>query len=156
MNVLQQHLDDLGPTTSIKRLAMELSQHSAIESDRQGPYVSLRPSMEGAVAVYLHRTWISIALAPERALEIISQFPGATLDKKTPATTYVHLADTVLTEYFATALQVAGEAVLWRSTGPLSNVGTSSAKKGSKPLGSCPVHHYELLPSGACPECAQG
>lgn len=153
MNVLQQHLDDLAPTAPIERLATDLAGHSAIESDRQGPYVSLRLSMEGAVAVYLHRTWISIALAPDRALETIGQLPGATLDKKTPATTYAHVNDDVLADRYGTALQIAVEAVAWRSTGPRSSVGTGSAKHGSKPVGTCPVHRYELLTSGACPEC---
>lgn len=153
MNVLQQHLDDLAPTTSVQRLATDLASRSAIESDRQGPYVSLRPSMEGAVAVYLHRTWISIALAPERALAVIGQLPGATLDKKTPATTYVHISDQVLADQYGVALQVAVEAVVWRSTGPLSSVGTGSAKKGEKPVVFCPVHNFPLLPSGTCSEC---
>ena len=155
MNTLQQHLEELCPAAAIERLATDLARHSAIESDRRGPYVSLRPSMEGAVAVYLHRTWISIAMAPERAMAIISQLPGATLDKKTPATTYVHLSDTVLAEHYATALQIAGEAVVRRSTGPLSSAGDRVAKRVSKPSGTCPVCRYELLPSGRCSECAQ-
>jgi hypothetical protein len=155
VNVLQQHLEDLAPTARIEQLATDLAGRSAIESDRQAQYVSLRPSMEGAVAVYLHKNWVSLALPPERALEVIGQLPGATLDKKTPATTYVHISDEVLEERYDVAVQVAGEAVSWRATGPRSSVGTGSTKSPAKQIGSCPVHHLQLLPSGACPDCGR-
>ena len=59
MTTLQDHLDDLAPTPAVRALATALAERTAVESDRQGTYVSLRPSMEGAVAVYLHRSWIS-------------------------------------------------------------------------------------------------
>jgi hypothetical protein len=87
MSTMQEHLDDLDPAAPIRALAAELATIASVEPDRQEHYVSLRPSTEGAVAVYLHRTRVSIALPPERAPEVIGRLPDATLNAKTPATT---------------------------------------------------------------------
>jgi hypothetical protein len=153
MSTLQQDLDHLGPTPPIRDLATQLHKRTAIESDRQRQYVSLRPSLEGAVAVYLHRTWISVALPPERATHVVSLVPGSTLDTKTPATTYWHVTADAVAGAADTVLDVAHEAVDWRARGPKSSVGAGHAKKAEKKLGSCPDHWLELLPSGKCSEC---
>ncbi len=154
MSTLQEHLDDLSPTPQVRDLANALAERTAVESDRQGPYLSLRPSMEGAVAVYLHRTWVSIALPPERAPEVVDLVPGSTLDAKTPATTYWHVSADGLAGAADAVLGIAHEAVAWRATGPKSSIGNgSAAKKGEKPPSICPTHFYALTPSGACPVC---
>ncbi len=153
MSTLQEHLDALDPAPAIRALATSLAATTAVESHRQEPYVSLRPSMEGAVAVYLHRTWISIAVTPDDAAAVGARVPGATLHPKTPATTYLHLAASALAGAAAEVLRVAQEAVARRACGPGSGVAAGSAKKTAQPPGTCPSHWMELLPSGACPEC---
>ncbi len=153
MSTLQEHLDDLDPVPAIRTLATTLAAGTAVESNRQEQYVSLRPSMEGAVAVYLHRTWISIAVEPDDAIAVAAQLPGATVHPKTPATTYLHVTSEVLVGALDAALSVAREAVAWRAAGPRSSVGTGSAKKVARPVTTCPSHWMALLPSGACPVC---
>jgi hypothetical protein len=153
MSTLQEHLDDLDPTPAVRTFASALAGRTAVESDRQAHYVSLRPSMEGAVAVYLNRTWISIALSPERAAELDGTVPGASLDKKTAATTYLRAGDDVLAGQHDVLLGIAEEAVAWRANGPKSSVGIGSPKKSEQALQFCPKHQMALLPSGACPDC---
>lgn len=153
MTTLPEHLDDLDPTPEVRALATDLAGWTTVESDRQAQYVSLRPSTESAVAVYLHRTWVSIALPPERALQVASDVPGATLDKKTPATTYLHVDADSLGIRYAVVLGIAKEAMSWRATGPRSSVGTGAAKKDEQASKICPRCRMELLPSGACGAC---
>lgn len=153
MSTLQEHLDDLDPSPPIRTLAVELAKRTAVESNRQEQYVSLRPSMEGAVALYLHRQRISIALPPERAPEVVGQLPGATLNHKTPATTYLDVPDHLLGEQPGAVLDLAEEAVAWRATGPMSSPGVGHSKTPEKPPKICPEHYYALTPSGACPVC---
>ena len=152
MTTLQEHLDDLDPTAAVRQFATELAKRTAVESDRQEQYVSLRPSMEGAVAVYLHRARVSIALPPERAPEIVGQLPGGTLIHTTPATTYLVVPDHVLAGA-CPALDVATEAVAWRASGPSSSAGGGHAKKAEKAPQLCPKHGYALTPSGSCWGC---
>lgn len=153
MSTLQDHLDDLAPAAPVRTLATELAKRTAVESDRQEQYVSLRPSMEGAVAVYLHRTRISIALPPERAPEVVGHLPGATLNSKTPATTYLDVPSDVLATNPQAILHLAADAVAWRTSGPMSSFGVGHAKGPEKTTKICPQHYYALTPSGACPVC---
>lgn len=153
MSDLTAHLDDLAPTPPVRALATDLAGRSAVESDRQAQYVSIRPAMEGAIAVYLHRRYVSIALPPERAAKIAPQFPGAMVRKKTPATTYLVLEDSLLGQQHDLAAELAHEAVAWRATGPKSGVGGGHSKHIEQELDVCLIHWMQLLPSGACPHC---
>jgi hypothetical protein len=153
VSTLQEHLDALDPAPAIRALATSLAATTAVESHRQEPYVSLRPSMQGAVAVYLQRTWVSIAVDADEATAVAARLPGATVHPKTPATTYLHLSASALAGASAEALRVAQEAVSRRASGPGSGIAAGSVKKTAQPPGTCPSHWMELLPSGACPEC---
>ncbi|WP_138732043.1 hypothetical protein [Modestobacter excelsi] len=88
MTTLQDHLDDFDPAAPVRQFATGLALKTAIEAHRAHDYVSLSPSMEGGIAVYVHRRRVSIALSPERAAEAVSRFQGATAEKK-GATTYL-------------------------------------------------------------------
>jgi hypothetical protein len=151
MTTLQEHLDDLDPAEPVRQFAIELSKRTAIESDRSHDYVSLRPSLSGAITVYAHRGRVSIALPPERAVKAAYQFPGATEEKKGP-TTYLRLSEELLEQHAAAALNLAVEALAWKAAGPASTLG-GQAKKPEKVAVTCPKHWYELSPSGACPIC---
>jgi hypothetical protein len=153
MSDLTKHLDDLDPTPTVRALATTLDGRTAIESDRQAQYVSLRPSLHGAVALYLHRRYASIALPPERALAVAPQLPGAVLRKKTPATTYLVLENGILDQHAQLATDLAVEAVSWRANGPKSAVGAGSSKTSAKELEFCLIHNILLLPSGVCADC---
>lgn len=151
MSTLQEHLDDLDPTPPVRSLAEELATQTAIESDRAADYVSLRPSMSGAIAVYAHRNRVSIALPPEWAADAASQFHGATEEKK-GSTTYLRLSDELLSQHAAAVLDLTVEAVAWKAAGPSSALG-GHATKPEKASQTCPKHWFELSPSGACPVC---
>ena len=153
MSNLQRHLDDLDPSPAIRELAATVAGRTAIESDRQEQYVSLRPSMEGAVALYLHRTYASIALPPERAASLAAQIPGSQLRKKTPATSYLVLPDQMVAEQPQLAADLADEAVAWRATGPKSSVGSGHQAKTEKEPKISPGYWYPLLTSSVCSEC---
>ncbi|MGY1690357.1 hypothetical protein [Geodermatophilus sp. SYSU D01105] len=153
MSTLHDHLDDLAPSPAVRALASDLAAWTTVESDRQAQYVSLRPSTDSAVALYAHKTWVSIALPPERAPEVVGDVPGATLDEKTPATTYLHVDADLLADRYDVVLAIAKEAMDWRVHGPRSSVGTGSAKKGEQARDVCPTCRMELLPSGACGSC---
>ncbi|MGY1753815.1 hypothetical protein [Blastococcus sp. SYSU D01042] len=152
MSTLQEHLDDLAPTPPVRQLAEKLATRTAIESNRAGTYVGLRPSLSGAIAVYAHRNRVSIALPPERAAEAAHQFPGATEERKDATTTYLHLGDDLLGQHGAAALDLAVEAVAGKAAGPTSTLG-GHAKKPAKAPKICPDHFFALTPSGACPVC---
>ncbi len=153
MTTLHEHLDDLDPTPAVRALATDLAGWTTVESDRQAQYVSLRPSTESAVAVYLHRTWVSIALPPERAPQVVGDVPGATPDRKTPATTYLHVDAGSLDDRYDVILSASREAMDWRAHGPRSSVGTGAAKKGEQAPEICSTCWMQLLPSGACADC---
>ncbi len=151
MSTLHEHLDDLAPTPPVRTLASELAKRTAIESDRAHDYVSLRPSMSGAIAVYAHRNRVSIGLPSEQGVKAMSQLPGATEEKKGP-TTYLHLSDDVLVQHAAAALDLAVEAVAWKATGPTSTLG-GHAKKPEKAPKIRPKHFEALTSSGVCWKC---
>ncbi|MGY1709102.1 hypothetical protein ACI8AC_06280 [Geodermatophilus sp. SYSU D00758] len=153
MTTLQQHLDDLDAALPIRTLAAALAGSTAVESGRQEQYVSLRPSMEGAVAVYLHKTWISIAVEPDEAAALAARLPGATIHPKTPATTYLHVSADTLAGAPDATLAIAQGAVTWRAQGPRSGAG-SKGSASQKAAQYCPDHGYELSPSGVCFSCA--
>ena len=146
MSTLQDHLDNLGATPPVRTLAVQLATRTAIESDTANGYVSLRPSMSGAIAIYAHRNRVSIGLPPVRAAEAASHFPGATEEKKGP-TTYLHLSDELLAQHAAAVLDLAVEAVAWRAAGPPSTLG-GHATKQEKASQTCPRHWLELSPRG--------
>ncbi|MCF6508705.1 hypothetical protein E9549_15015 [Blastococcus sp. MG754426] len=151
MSTLQAHLDDLAATPPVRSLAEALAARTAIESDRTGTYVSLRPSLSGAIAVYAHRNRISIGLPPERAAEVVARFPGAKQEEKGP-TTYLQLSDELLANHATAVMDLAVEAVTWKAAGPASTLG-GHAKQSEKAPQICPEHWYALSPAGACPVC---
>ena len=151
MSTLQEHLDDLAPTAPVRQFATELTRRTAVESHRADDYVSLRPSMSGAIAVYAHRNRVSIALTPERAIAAVSRLPGATPEKKGP-TTYLHLSDDLLAQHARAVLELAVEAVAWKAAGPTSTLG-GHIKQAQKFPQTCPEHSQPLTPSGVCWQC---
>ncbi len=153
MTTLHEHLDDLDPTPAVRTLAIDLAGWTTVGSDRQAQYVSLRPSTDTAVAVYAQKTWVSIALPPERATQVVGDVPGATLDRKTPATTYLHVDADPLDDRYDVVLCITKEAMSWRAHGSTSSVGAGSAKTGAQAPKICPTCRMELLPSGACGSC---
>lgn len=153
MKRLQEHLDDLAPVAALRLFATSLAACASVDSDRQAGYVSLRPPLEGAIAVYVLRDRISIALPPPRALQVAPHLPRAVLQKKTPATTYLVMDAAAVAAQQHLVLDVAAEAVEWRASGPKVQLGSSTSKKPAKEPMFCPEHWVELLPSGRCPFC---
>ncbi|WP_336031150.1 hypothetical protein [Geodermatophilus sp. FMUSA9-8] len=122
MSALLDDLADLGPVPAIHDLATALTSRVEVISKWTGPYVSLRPANGGAVACYLHKTWVSIALPAEDAKAVLVAVPGATLDEKSPRTAYLHASATVLAEHAELVRLIAEQSLAWRAGGHLTHV----------------------------------
>ncbi len=131
MSDLHEHLEDLAPTARARALALEIVARTAAASARAANYVSLRPPLAGAIAVYLLRDKISIALPPDRADAVAPRLPGVQLQRR-PPTTYLVMEGGALTRHAELLTQLAVEAVLWRADGPRggSTGGPMTATRG--------------------------
>lgn len=138
MTALVDQLDELGASPAVRALGAGVAARASVTPDLQSQYVSLRPALEGAVAVYLLRERISIALDPDRALQVPAVVPGVVLQKKTPRTTYV-VADVPLLQKHAGVLtDLAVEAVEWRVHGPKHHASAGGAAASVREPGLLP------------------
>ena len=131
-----------------RTFVLELAAARNVESGRRSNYVSLRPTVDGAIAVYAHASKISIALAPERAASVPHELPGAELQLKTPATTYLQVEEQTLQASYAEVLALATEAVDWRATGPKMTAADGRHAVAIKPVEYCPTCHTQLAVNG--------
>lgn len=113
-DVVAEHLRQLNPDQQIADLISRVAKVREIRSEHRS-YVSIAPVPGRGIALYVHRSRISIALPPARAEEVLSSFPDLTRERKSPATTYVVVHAASLRRSFDGALGLALEAVDWRS-----------------------------------------
>jgi hypothetical protein len=147
---LDAPLADLGPTPVVATLVEDLTTQRSLAADRRSNYLSLRPVPLGAIAVYVHRDRISVAMDPAKATRDITSVPGAKAQHRTPATTYVVIdADTISASYPA-VLRWVVEAIDWRASGPQSTVGKGRSRSNSAERPICPNGWMEITPSGSC------
>lgn len=109
-------LDALDPDAVVRSLVDDLAERHRVAPDRQSDYVSLRPGGGGPIAVYVHRGLVSIALPPPTAAAKAVHVPGAALNPKTPATTYLEVPSASIAAARGSVMTLCGEALVWRST----------------------------------------
>lgn len=140
-------LDDLKASVTIRRLVHDLTARR-IMTDRRSNYLSVRPHPVGAIAVYAHAHKVSIAVEPLKVQAL--HLPGATLQKKTPGTTYVVLDDASIDAAYGAVRDLALGAVDWRATGPAMTLGHGRHAGHAPEPDVCPNCWLEITPSGSC------
>lgn len=131
-------LDELDPHDVVRALVVDVAARHAVSPDRQSDYVSLRPGGGGPIAVYVHRGLVSIALQPATAAAKAVHVPGATLDPKTPATTYLEVPSSAFAGAEESLLTLCGEALAWRAT-MADTSDRDVARDGALALPTCPT-----------------
>lgn len=141
------HLDDLGPTQSIRRFVHDVAEQRPVLPTRRHGYVSLRPSVDRAVAVYVHANRVSIACDPLKASSL--NLAGRR-DPVTPATTYVVLDSDQLNTAHAAAVQLAVESLDWRAAGPSRSERAGRGQLADPEQEICPDCRFVITPAGTC------
>ena len=141
------HLDDLGATQSIRRFVHDVAGQRPVLPTRRSAYVSLRPSVDRAVAVYVHANRVSIACDPLKASSL--NLPGRK-DPVTPATTYVVLDSDHLDTAHAAAVQLAVESLDWRAAGPSRSERAARGQVADLEQEVCPDCRFVVTPAGTC------
>ena len=101
-------LDRLGASEPVRELALRVQQARPLVAALRSSYVSLAGA--GGVAIYVHPTRVSLALDPDRAVLVVRELPGAVLQPRSTATTYVVLDGQVLAAAPQASLKWALEA----------------------------------------------
>lgn len=150
MSTLTEHLQDLGPTDVIARFVLALAERRNVESDRRNVYLSLRPSLDGAIAVYVHRELVSVALDPGAAADAQRSHPSSRMQPKTRATTYAVISSDDLAATFDSVVDLAAAAVDWRASGPKWSVGSDKTGPGRREPDICPDCNFVITPANTC------
>lgn len=114
MTDLQTALGDLVPEAAVRELVEHVAAHHPVAAERTADYVSLRPGAGGPIAAFVHRTYVDVAQPPAIAAAKAAGVPGARLDEKTPATTYVRVPLAAVN--LPGVLIMVKEALVWRSS----------------------------------------
>lgn len=144
---IEDQLDDLKASGPVRRLVRDLSVRQIV-TDRRANYLSVRPYPIGAIALYAHAHKVSIAVEPLKAQDL--HLPGATLQKRTPGTTYVVLDDADIDASYGTVRDLALGAIDWRAVGPQMTLGHDRNAGYAPERETCPNCWLEITPSGAC------
>ena len=107
-------LAQLNAAEGVVALVRAVAEARGVVAKRQGTYVSIAPP-NGPIALYVHRKLVSIALPPPRAEEVVEVLPGVTLQRKSPATTYVIVEHEMLRTSLTKVVPLALEALDWRT-----------------------------------------
>lgn len=110
-NELAHHLDQLGANLRVRQFVQEVARRRAVASQPKAAYVNVRRPGSSSVAMYVHRAKVSIALDPRRAEQMAARLPGAVLQTKSAATSYLVLEEEVLLAAPQELLALAVEAV---------------------------------------------
>ena len=144
---LNDPVDDLGPAQSIRRFVNDVAEQRPVLRARRHGYVSLRPSGDRAVAVYVHANRVSIACDPLKASSL--NLPGRK-DPVTPATTYVVLDSNELDTAHAAAVKLAVESLDWRAAGPSWSERGARGQLADLEQEICPDCRFVITPAGTC------
>lgn len=108
---LAADLEALGCTLPIRQFVGELAELRPLESQVRDTYVSLRRPDASSIAVYVHKTKVSLALDPARAEAAAGELPGSMPQPKTLSTTYLIVDEDVARKVPKRLLAVGLEAV---------------------------------------------
>lgn len=150
MTSLDERLQDLNPTSTIAKLVGDLDKERSLASDRRASYLSLRPALVGAIAVYTHSQHVSIAVEPAKAVTLRATMPYADQILKTPATTYLVVKDADIRVHFKAVLELAVQSIDWRAIGPSMTLGSGPQNKLVMERETCPDCWTEVTPAGEC------
>lgn len=114
---LAQQLTQIDAHPNVRTFAAELAARRSLDTEVRGHYVSLRPTLQGAIAVYCNRQLLDIATKPHRIHDAVAAVPGSRAGKDTGGTVYLRVpADALTGDGLTQALQWAEEAVDWSAT----------------------------------------
>lgn len=145
MTELTTALDDLAPEPALRHLVEQIAARRPVAAERTADYVSLRPGGGGPIGAFVHRTYVDVAQPPAVAAAKAAGVPGATLDEKTPATTYVRVPSAAVS--LPTVLTMVGEALAWRSSMPDTSGRDRSLAAGPYAI---PCSICSLVHAGEC------
>ena len=145
---LDGQLEDLNASPTVRRLVRDVSKRRSVLTDRRGNYLSVRPLMVGAIAVYAHTNKISIAVEPSKAEAL--HLAGKSLRTPTSSTTYVVLESADVQSAYPEVLDLAIEALDWRATGPAVTLGHDRGAHPNREVEICPECWTEITPAGTC------
>ncbi len=149
MSQLVDHLANLGPDRSILKLVRAAARERVLESGRRADYVSLRPP-DQAIACYVHRNRVSIAIDPGKADPLPHRIAGTRLERRGP-TTYVIAPTGVVAGREADALNLLLESIDWRAAGGRGRaLGDRASKRTAREPDVCPNCWTQIAPAGAC------
>ncbi|MEV4642654.1 hypothetical protein AB0J80_35460 [Actinoplanes sp. NPDC049548] len=151
-SAIEAHLQDLGADPPIHDFVMALADHEDVWGDRQGAYLSLRPTaQESPIAVYVYRDRLEICLEPHRASVRAGSLDGGSVKSPSPATSHWVVPAAVLGTGHDKVMDGAREAVRWRRDGVRFPQPGKTSRKAGQPADEdfCPVH---FIPRRMC-EC---
>jgi len=143
-------LSDLRPESAIDRLARALVAARSVRTERRSDYVSLRPGSDAAIAVYVHKNRVSVALDPLEAPSLTHGITGADLQRITPATTYAVIDAASVGRAHDAVLELAFKALGWRAQGPRFAVGERGRQGAELVRDTCPTCWETIALNGEC------
>jgi hypothetical protein len=145
MTNLNAALDALAPEPAVRTLVEQVAAQRSVAPERMADYISLRPGGGGPIAAFVHRTYVDVAQPPAVAAGKAAGVPGATLDEKTPATTYVRVP--LASVHLSGVLTMVKEALAWRSSMP-DTAGRDRSQQVPVHASACSV--CNLVHAGEC------
>lgn len=148
---LSEQLSQIEAHAHVRAFAVELAARCSLDTEVRGHYVSLRPALQGAIAVYCNRQLIDISTEPHKIHDAVAAVPGSRAGKDTGGTVYLRVpADALTGDGLAQALQWAETAVNWSATD--RRLGARNAERGPEArVGElCLTCHQIKALSGAC------
>lgn len=155
---VQQALSDQGVRQQVYRLFARLAQLRSftVKDSTSTDYAAIAPLHDRAVAVYVHPTYLDVAVAPEVAQQARVQH-GWHVVKQNPTTAYLRIGEEVLksTEGMQLCLEVITGAIDQGEQGATySGPGKgATVVQPSTPINVCSLHATELL-GGECDQCS--
>lgn len=153
---VQSALSSQSVRKQVYRLFAALAQRRSftIKDTTSTQYVALAPLHDRPVAVYVHPTYLDVAVVPETAQQAHAQ-RGWRIVKQNPTTAYLRIDQETLgsKEGMQFALEVLTDAIVKGEQGATHRGQAASAPSTSSPAPNvCPVHGTELL-GGECDQC---
>ena len=109
--LVDEALAELQAVPAVSALVRALAERRPVAGETRASYLSLRPAQGGRIAVYVHRSRVSIAVRPEEAEAFAASVAGVGLEPRSAATTYISASAQVLTTAADAVLELAVHAV---------------------------------------------
>lgn len=150
MPALEEATSSLRSRTPIAELIRALQSRRAVDVDHRDDYLMVRARATGAIAIYAHDDRIAICLAPERAYALEGQQPFRRQVPRTPVTSYVIVTAEEMREHLVDVIDLAVEAVDWRSVERTNAFCARCGVGCPAKLDACPNCWTEVNDRGGC------